>query len=415
MAALATRAGVEGRAAHPRAAPANVEGRDHPPRVSRSGSTTGSRTAATIRRRSGAPCGRCDSCRLRAKGFAKPASRIRWPGSDCVTERLYYTTPYSREFDARWSVVDAVGASGPLAASSTAPRSIRPPVASRSIPASSAPPRVVDVVDGDDGAILHVVEGPIELGARRAARIDWPRRFDHMQQHTGQHVLSAAFDRLLKRQTVSFHLGSTASTIDLAARSRRRRSRAPRTRPIACLGGPAGHDSVCATRMESRRCRCERNRSATACCGWLTSRASTCRRAAGRTSRAPVRSASSRSPRSRSSAVAPGSSSCAAARAGRLSRLRDAVAASVRLSVGAAGRAASGDRSRADRRPRPPTAGQGSAGTARWHEANALAERAEPVKGRPRVVLGARVRGMPTVSSPWRRQLRRGLGTLQSS
>jgi len=46
--------------------------------------------------------------------------------------------------------------------------------------------------------------------------IDWERRFDHMQQHTGQHVLSAAFEKLYRVRTVSFHLGSTSSTIDLA-------------------------------------------------------------------------------------------------------------------------------------------------------------------------------------------------------
>ncbi len=46
--------------------------------------------------------------------------------------------------------------------------------------------------------------------------IDWARRLDHMQQHTGQHVLSAAFDRLHRVRTVSFHLGAETSTIDLA-------------------------------------------------------------------------------------------------------------------------------------------------------------------------------------------------------
>ncbi len=51
--------------------------------------------------------------------------------------------------------------------------------------------------------------------ARCAGGIDWSRRFDHMQQHTGQHVLSAAFDRLVKASTVSFHLGAVSSTIDL--------------------------------------------------------------------------------------------------------------------------------------------------------------------------------------------------------
>ena len=46
--------------------------------------------------------------------------------------------------------------------------------------------------------------------------IDWERRFDHMQQHSGQHVLSAAFDKLFGVRTVSFHLGGAVSTIDLA-------------------------------------------------------------------------------------------------------------------------------------------------------------------------------------------------------
>ena len=59
-----------------------------------------------------------------------------------------------------------------------------------------------------------MVDGRLAPGPVRG-RIDWDRRFDHMQQHTGQHVLSAAFDRVLGVRTVSFHLGIDASTIDL--------------------------------------------------------------------------------------------------------------------------------------------------------------------------------------------------------
>src|SRR5262249_18070769 len=54
------------------------------------------------------------------------------------------------------------------------------------------------------------------IGETVHGAIDWPRRFDHMQQHTGQHVLSAAFSRLFQARTLSFHLGAAASTIDLA-------------------------------------------------------------------------------------------------------------------------------------------------------------------------------------------------------
>jgi alanyl-tRNA synthetase len=75
--------------------------------------------------------------------------------------------------------------------------------------------QVVDVIERDDGEIAHVVDRTLEVGARVSGSVDWPRRFDHMQQHTGQHVLSAAFDRRFNARTESFHLGTTTSTIDL--------------------------------------------------------------------------------------------------------------------------------------------------------------------------------------------------------
>ena len=69
----------------------------------------------------------------------------------------------------------------------------------------------------DEGErIVHVLSMPLEPGALVHGAIDAARRRDHMQQHTGQHVLSAAFDRLFGSQTVSFHLGAETCTIDLA-------------------------------------------------------------------------------------------------------------------------------------------------------------------------------------------------------
>ncbi len=73
--------------------------------------------------------------------------------------------------------------------------------------------RVVEVIDEEE-RIAHVVETPLEA-ERVAGAIDWGRRFDHMQQHSGQHVLSAAFEELYGMKTVSFHLGAESSTIDL--------------------------------------------------------------------------------------------------------------------------------------------------------------------------------------------------------
>lgn len=66
--------------------------------------------------------------------------------------------------------------------------------------------------------IRHYIEGDVEsLAGTVIGKIDWERRFDHMQQHSGQHILSAAFAELFDLQTVSFHLGNETATIDLAA------------------------------------------------------------------------------------------------------------------------------------------------------------------------------------------------------
>jgi alanyl-tRNA synthetase len=130
-----------------------------------------------------------------------------------MTERLYYNDSYLSEFDA--DVVEQTTHEGTIAV-----------VLDRTAfyPTSGGQPfdtgalsgvKVLDVVDMDDGRILHVVDRAPDA-ARVSGKIDWARRFDHMQQHTGQHVLSAAFDRFLKARTESFHLSADYSTIDLA-------------------------------------------------------------------------------------------------------------------------------------------------------------------------------------------------------
>jgi alanyl-tRNA synthetase len=76
--------------------------------------------------------------------------------------------------------------------------------------------RVIEVIDREDAEIAHVTDQALPVGSSVAGQIEWPRRFDHMQQHTGQHVLSAAFDHLFEVRTESFHLGRDSSSIDLA-------------------------------------------------------------------------------------------------------------------------------------------------------------------------------------------------------
>ncbi len=72
-------------------------------------------------------------------------------------------------------------------------------------------------VSEEEGELLHHLEGRLEVGMRVEGEIDWERRFDHMQQHSGQHILSQAFLRVAKAPTIGFHLGSEVSQIDLDA------------------------------------------------------------------------------------------------------------------------------------------------------------------------------------------------------
>jgi alanyl-tRNA synthetase len=78
--------------------------------------------------------------------------------------------------------------------------------------------RVTQVADAEDGKVIHYLEAPlkdVKPGTRVRGQIDAARRRDHMQQHSGQHVLSAAFVRLYNMPTVSFHMADDYCSIDL--------------------------------------------------------------------------------------------------------------------------------------------------------------------------------------------------------
>ena len=130
-----------------------------------------------------------------------------------MTQRLYYDDAYLRAFDARIAEVSADGLRVYLDRTAFYPTSGGQPHDTGEL----AGTRVVDVVDEDE-RIAHVLAEPLPLapGARVEGRIDWERRFDHMQQHTGQHLLSAVFAELYGFETVSVHFGAESSTIDLA-------------------------------------------------------------------------------------------------------------------------------------------------------------------------------------------------------
>jgi alanyl-tRNA synthetase len=136
-----------------------------------------------------------------------------------MTERLYYTDSYCSRFSARvieqltWEghpgvVLDRT-AFYPAAGGQPADRGMLDGVA------------VLDVITREgDGAVVHILaQDP--AGFQKPARsevegvLDWARRFDHMQQHSGQHILSAACEQVLDADTVGFHLGAEVSTVDI--------------------------------------------------------------------------------------------------------------------------------------------------------------------------------------------------------
>jgi alanyl-tRNA synthetase len=130
-----------------------------------------------------------------------------------MTDRIYYTEPSCRSFEATVTRVDEREGRSVVVLDRTA-----------FYPTSGGQPfdigrlgsvEVVETID-EESEVVHIVSGPLSPGDRVRGEIDWARRFDHMQQHTGQHVLSAAFDRLFENRTTSFHMGAEVSTIDLA-------------------------------------------------------------------------------------------------------------------------------------------------------------------------------------------------------
>jgi alanyl-tRNA synthetase len=139
------------------------------------------------------------------------------------TERLYYDDALAREFIAQVLSCEPISS----ATSETQKASLWRVKLDRTAfyPTSGGQPHdtgrlgdahVVDVLDEED-EVIHVVDKPIAIGSVQGI-VDWSRRFDHMQQHTGQHVLSAVFHSRFALPTISFRLGSDICTIDVRGR-----------------------------------------------------------------------------------------------------------------------------------------------------------------------------------------------------
>lgn len=134
-----------------------------------------------------------------------------------MTRRLYYHDSYVAAFEAEVVGHLDIGGQSAVVLDKTFfhPTSGGQPCDRGMI--NGVPVMEVSIRESDD-AIIHVLAGELH-DHRVQAEIDWPRRFDHMQQHTGQHILSAACVRAAQAGTIGFHLGEESSTIDLDVES----------------------------------------------------------------------------------------------------------------------------------------------------------------------------------------------------
>ena len=144
-----------------------------------------------------------------------------------MTDRLYYTDSFVYEFEADVVEILAPSSAGSPRAVILDRTAFYPTsggqvfdtgwIAPLNAVNESGRARVIEVAEREDGTVLHFLEAtaPIAKGSRIRGLIDADRRRDHMQQHSGQHVLSAAFVRLFDMGTVSFHMGNEYCSIDL--------------------------------------------------------------------------------------------------------------------------------------------------------------------------------------------------------
>jgi alanyl-tRNA synthetase len=132
-----------------------------------------------------------------------------------ATERLYYDDSHLIEFEARViDVTERVSGWTAVVLDRTAfyPTGGGQPSDTGTLNGS----RVVECIDDGDRGVLHVVQGMAPVrDAIVAGRVDWARRLDHMQQHTGQHILSQAFVKLFNAPTKSFRVLETVCEIDI--------------------------------------------------------------------------------------------------------------------------------------------------------------------------------------------------------
>ncbi len=131
-----------------------------------------------------------------------------------MTERLYYEDAYLRAFEARVTgcrTQEGAGWLVTLDRSAFYPTGGGQPFDTGLIGQA----RVLDVWADDSGEVYHLTDAPLEEGSGARCLIDWPRRFDHMQQHGGEHILAGSLHALLGGFTHGLHIGAEVCTIDV--------------------------------------------------------------------------------------------------------------------------------------------------------------------------------------------------------
>lgn len=132
-----------------------------------------------------------------------------------MTHPSYYDDPLAHTFTTNVTAVEGNGSELVLAETLFYPEGGGQPADIGSIAGHA----VVDVQKDTNGVIRHHLEAPapaaLEAGTTVSGEIDWSRRWDYMQQHTGQHVLSAALAQVAHASTVSVHQGSEITTIEV--------------------------------------------------------------------------------------------------------------------------------------------------------------------------------------------------------
>jgi alanyl-tRNA synthetase len=127
------------------------------------------------------------------------------------TKRLYLENTYQTEFEARVVIKKTHKQGSAIILNQTC-----------FYPESGGQPSDKGQIDGidvihvleEDGRIIHILEKDVEAESVKG-KVHWEIRFDHMQQHSGQHILSQSFFELLEAETLSFHLGETVSTLEM--------------------------------------------------------------------------------------------------------------------------------------------------------------------------------------------------------